>query len=46
MKYYIIHYTKNTERRALLEVQLAKLHDCDIEWIEKYDIMKSIVKIF
>jgi hypothetical protein len=37
MKYYIIHYTKNTERRALLEVQLEKLQDCDIEWIEKYD---------
>jgi hypothetical protein len=33
MKYYIIHYTKNTDRRALLEPQL---HG-DVEWIEKYD---------
>jgi hypothetical protein len=33
MKYYIIHYTKNIDRRALLEPQLQG----DVEWIEKYD---------
>lgn len=33
MKYYIIHYTKNTDRRKLLEQQIQG----DIEWIEKYD---------
>ena len=37
MKYYIVHYTKNTERRALLEAQLKDYNLTDVEWIEEYD---------
>lgn len=37
MKYYVIHYTKNTERRACLEGQLKSLNIADVEWIEEYD---------
>ena len=37
MKYYIVHYTKNTERRTLLEAQLKDYGITDVEWIEEYD---------
>jgi GR25 family glycosyltransferase involved in LPS biosynthesis len=37
MKYYIIHYTKNTERRAFLEKQLEDFGITDVEWIKEYD---------
>jgi hypothetical protein len=36
MKFYIIHYTKNTERRAQLEKQL-KDFNIEAEWITEYD---------
>jgi hypothetical protein len=37
MKYYIIHYTKYTERRKAIEKQLRAFGIRDVEWIEEYD---------
>lgn len=40
MKYYVIHYTKNTHRRARLEAQL----DTEAEWVEAYDREDPIIE--
>jgi|688.fasta_scaffold584229_2 hypothetical protein len=40
MKYYIIHYTKNADRRARLAPHL----EGDVEWIEVYDREDPIVE--
>jgi hypothetical protein len=49
MKFYVIHYTKNTDRRAQLEKQLKDFDIVDVEWITEYDkedpIIEKIKKI-
>lgn len=37
MKYYIVHYSKNTERRVEMEKQLESIGATDVEWITEYD---------
>ena len=37
MKYYIVHYTKNTERRAEMDKQLESIGATDVECITEYD---------
>jgi hypothetical protein len=49
MKFYVIHYSKNTDRRAQLEKQLKDFDIVDVEWITEYDkedpIIEKIKKI-
>lgn len=37
MKYYVVHYTKNTGRRVDLQKQFEIFGITDVEWIEVYD---------
>lgn len=37
MKYYVVHYTKNIERRKSIETQFKEFGITDVEWIEEYD---------
>ena len=44
MKFYVIHYTKNTDRRVQLEKQLKDFDIVDVEWITEYDKEDPIVE--
>jgi GR25 family glycosyltransferase involved in LPS biosynthesis len=43
MKFYVIHYSKNTDRRAQLEKQL-KDFNIEAEWITEYDKEDPIIE--
>ena len=44
MKFYVIHYTKNTDRRVQLEKQLKDFDIVDVEWITEYDKEDPIIE--
>jgi hypothetical protein len=44
MKFYVIHYSKNTDRRAQLEKQLKDFDIVDVEWITEYDKEDPIIE--
>lgn len=43
MKFYVIHYTKYSERKARLEKQLQEF-GIDAEWVEVYDKEDPIIE--
>jgi len=44
MKFYIIHYSKNTDRRVQLEKQLEDFNIVDVEWITEYDKEDPVIE--